>query len=69
MAKSKADPKPVIVPRLFTVKDAAAYLSVSPWAIRKLHWESKVRGIFIGRRLLFDRADLDRYVDDLRHSA
>jgi hypothetical protein len=24
-----------IVPRLLTVKDAAAYLSASPWAIRK----------------------------------
>jgi excisionase family DNA binding protein len=69
LTKREAVPVPAITPRLLTVKDAAAYLSVGPWAIRKLHWDRKVRGILIGRRLLFDRADLDRYVDELRRSA
>jgi excisionase family DNA binding protein len=69
MAKREVAHEPTITPRLLKVKDAATYLSASIWAVRKLHWERKVRGIFIGRRLLFDRADLDRYVDELRRSA
>jgi excisionase family DNA binding protein len=62
-------PAPTIVPRLLTVPQAAHYLNVGPWAIRSLHWEGTVRGIRIGRRLLFDRAVLDAYVDRLLKEA
>jgi excisionase family DNA binding protein len=62
-------PPPAIVPRLLTVPQAAQYLGVGPWAIRTLHWEGTVRGIKIGRRLLFDKAALDAYVDRLLNEA
>jgi excisionase family DNA binding protein len=58
-----------IVPRMLVVKDAATYLGIGPWAMRQLHWDNTVRGVFIGRRLLFDRAALDRYVDALLKEA
>jgi len=69
MAKKKAvataTTSSAITPRMLVVKDAATYLGVGPWAMRKLHWDGVLRGIFIGRRLLFDRLALDKYVDTL----
>ncbi len=57
-----------IVPRMLNAADAARYLGVGTFALRGLHWESKLRGVFIGRRLLFDRNDLDKYVDALKRT-
>lgn len=49
--------------RLLNSKDAAAYLCISP---RKL-WELQIGGIVpslrIGRKVLFDRADLDAWIE------
>ncbi len=50
-------------PRLLTIPMAAAYLSSSVWAIRQLVWARKIPHLVIGRRILFDKADLDRYVE------
>jgi excisionase family DNA binding protein len=69
MKHKAAPPEPAIMPRLLTVPQAAQYLNVGPWAIRTLHWDGTVRGIKIGRRLLFDRAALDEYVDRLLSEA
>lgn len=69
MKRKTAPIAPAIVPRLLTVPQAAQYLGVGPWAIRTLHWEGTVRGIRIGRRLLFDKAALDSYVDRLLFEA
>ena len=76
MAKPKAKKAPqaiaalaTITPRLFTVKQVAAYLNCAVWAVRELHWNGKVRGITVGRKLLFDRADLDKYIDQLKKAA
>jgi hypothetical protein len=54
---------------MLNAADAARYLGIGTFAMRGLHWESKVRGVFIGRRLLFDRAALDKYVDALLKAA
>jgi excisionase family DNA binding protein len=58
-------PAAPVAPRLLTVKQAAQYLNCAVWAIREMHWGGKVRGVTVGRRLLFDRAALDKYVDAL----
>ncbi len=55
----------MFAPRNLNVSDAARYLGIGPWAMRQLHWDSTVRGFFIGRRLLFDKLVLDSYVDGL----
>ena len=60
-------PQPgAIVPRMLNAAAAAAYLGIGTFAMRHLHWDGAVRGVFIGRKLLFDRADLDKYVDGLK---
>jgi excisionase family DNA binding protein len=63
--KSKLTSTIIFAPRNLTVPDAARYLGIGPWAMRHLHWEGVLRGFFIGRRLLFDKAVLDGYVDGL----
>jgi excisionase family DNA binding protein len=50
-------------PRLLSVREAAAYLGSTVWAIRTLVWEEQIPHIRIGKRLLIDRADLDNFVD------
>jgi excisionase family DNA binding protein len=52
-----------VSPRLLTVKQAAQYLSTSAWAMRTLGWSGTIPPVRIGRRVLFDVRDLDRYVD------
>jgi excisionase family DNA binding protein len=54
---------PVNEPRLLTVKSAAAYLSASVWSIRCLAWNRVVPHLKIGSRILFDRGDLDSYIE------
>ena len=48
--------------RLLTVSQAAKYLSTTPWCIRSLAWNKEVPTIRLGKRLLFDRQDLDAFV-------
>jgi excisionase family DNA binding protein len=50
-------------PRLLTVPQAASYLSSSVWAVRSLAWSKEVPHVRIGRRVLFDLRDLDRYIE------
>jgi hypothetical protein len=63
--KKSVTPEPSLAPRNLNIAAAAAYLGIGPWAMRHLHWDGLVRGFFIGRRLLFDKAVLDAYVDGL----
>jgi excisionase family DNA binding protein len=51
------------VPRLLTVPQAAAYLACTVPAVRALQWSRSVPFLRIGKRVVFDRGDLDRYVD------
>ena len=51
-------------PRLFNIKQAAAYLGVAVWTLRDLEWRGELPAIrSLGKRILFDRADLDRLVE------
>jgi excisionase family DNA binding protein len=58
-----------VAERLLTVNQTAAYLACSVWAVRELHWSHKLRGVMIGRRILFDRSDVDTYVDALKRAS
>jgi len=46
------------------VEGAAAYLGAHVHAIRTLVWDKKVPHIRLGHRILFDIADLDRYIEN-----
>lgn len=56
-------------PRLLTVNQTAAYLACSVWAVRELHWSQKLRGVMIGRRILFDQSDVDTFVEALKKAS
>lgn len=61
MSSTRTQP---IVPRLLNVKQAASYLGTTVWNIRTLTWEKKIKSVQLGgARLLFDRADLDGFVE------
>ncbi len=64
--KKKVVRQPCIVPgihRLFTVKETASYLRLSPWTVRGLGWNGEIPEVKIGRRTLFDQKDLDAFID------
>ena len=60
--------KPVVSagvsPRLLGVKATAAYLNATIWAVRSLAWHRAVPFLKIGKRVLFDKADLDAYIEN-----
>ena len=71
MSKSK---KPMLVfePRLLTVDLAAQYLGLAPKTLRnrlgpKAENPFPIKPKRIGRKVLFDRKDLDAYADNLPH--
>ncbi len=69
MNKAKADALPRSLDslsharRLLGVKESATYLGVSVWTIRDLGWNGEISEVKIGRRKLFDREDLDRFIE------
>jgi hypothetical protein len=58
-----------VAPRLLDLGGAAAYLAVSPWTVRDLEAAGTLKRVRVPtgggelRKLLFDRADLDRLVE------
>jgi excisionase family DNA binding protein len=53
-----------LTPRLVNIKEAARYLSCSVWQLRQLEWAGDLPSVRnLGKRILFDRADLDRLVE------
>jgi excisionase family DNA binding protein len=46
-----------------SLEETAAYLGVSPWTVRELQWKGHLPRVNLVRKLLFDRADVDRLID------
>ena len=67
--RTSAIPSTPETPRLLTLKAAAAYLSCSLWAMREFQWGQTIPHIRIGRRVLFDRRDLDSFVESRKGAA
>jgi len=49
--------------RLFSVQEAALYLGLSSWTVRSLGWGGQIPEVRVGRRVLYDRQDLDRFIE------
>jgi len=49
--------------RLMSLAETATYLGVSPWTVRELQWKGHLPRVNLSRKLLFDRADVDRLID------
>lgn len=59
-----------IAPRAFTIRQAAAYLNVSVWAIRDLLRRGEIKRVPLpGKKFLIDRTDLDVYFEALKKAA
>lgn len=59
-----------VAPRLLTLEATAAYLGLSPWTVRELEAVGVLRRVSVPlpggrelRKLLFDKADLDRLIE------
>jgi excisionase family DNA binding protein len=52
--------------RLLNVRAAATYLSCTVWAVRSLVWNREIPSLKIGNRLLFDRKDLDDFIERIK---
>ena len=48
--------------RLLTVQQASKYLGTTVRCMRSLAWNKEVPSIRLGKRLLFDRQDLDAFI-------
>ena len=48
---------------------ASAYLSCTIWFLRTLVWKNEIPHTKLGKRIVFDKVDLDRYVDQLKQVA
>ena len=59
----------VAEPRLLDIKAAARYLSSTVWKMRTLVWEKKLPHVRLGKRSLFDKFDLDKFVNSLKEVA
>ena len=54
--------------RLLGAEHAAAYLSISPSLLRRLTWNGDLPMLRVNRRVLWDKADLDRWIDRQKES-
>ena len=61
----KSKPGSATGKRLVRLKEAAAYLSLSPWKLRNLVWAGRLPVVqdCEGSPFLFDQYDLDSYVE------
>lgn len=49
--------------RLFSIQEAAIYLGMGVFTVRSLIWAKELDFFRIGRRMLLDRADLDKFIE------
>jgi excisionase family DNA binding protein len=55
--------------RLLDYAHLAAYLSVSLRSAKQLAADGQIRKVKIGHRVLFDRDDVDTYIERIKRSA
>lgn len=47
---------------LKNVNEVAAYLGISPWTVRKLVRVGKLKAVRIGRRVLLEEEEINRFI-------
>ena len=55
--------------RLLRISEAATYLNTTPWFIRTQLWAGAIPHVRFGKRILIDKADLDRFIDKQKQVA
>ncbi len=51
---------------LFDVRAAAQVLSISPWTVRSYIRTGSIRPLRIGRRVLFQEEELERFISEAK---
>jgi excisionase family DNA binding protein len=57
----------LMITRGVTVQEAAAYLSTTVSAIRRLIFKSELPFTKLGKRFIIDRQDLDKWIEEKTH--
>ncbi len=60
-------PSEPIPKRLFSLKEASVYMSMTLWGVRQLVWKGQIPCIKAGHKILVDRLDLDAFIE--KHKA
>ena len=55
-----------VKPRLLTLQEAARYLTLGQWAVRRLVWDGELPEVRIRGKMRFDQPDLDNLIDKLK---
>lgn len=55
---------PSVEPRTLNVNAAAVYLGATVWYVRNLAWNRHIPFLKFGNRILFDKQDLDRFIEN-----
>lgn len=58
-----------VEPRMLPIRDAAKYLGATVWFVRSQVWDRKLPFLKFGNRLVFDRVDLDSYIEAKKRSS
>jgi excisionase family DNA binding protein len=48
---------------MLPIRDAAKYLGCTVWFLRSQVWDQKLPFLKFGNRLVFDKTDLDSYIE------
>jgi excisionase family DNA binding protein len=67
--KQVAEIVSAVQPRMFGVKDAAVYLGTTVWQVRTLVWSKRLAALRLGHRQVFDRVELDAFVERLKRAS
>lgn len=61
--------------RMLTIPQAAAYIGARPFFVRTLCWQQRRTGkggipyIILGKRIVIDKSDLDKYIESQKAAA
>jgi excisionase family DNA binding protein len=61
--------KPQVEPRLYDLDAAAEYLCTTVWFLRQQIWNRRIPFLKLGKKYVFDKTDLDVFVDGQKVAA
>lgn len=68
MAK-QTDAATAVQPRMLDIKAAALYLGTTVRFMRSLVWDRKLPKLKFGKKYVFDRQDLDKFIEQQKRAA
>lgn len=69
MGSISRNARPLAVSPLLDIEGAAALLGVTPRQVRELWQQRRLAGRKVGRRVRFAEADLQEYIEHVKHPA